>query len=34
MHLGWKPGAPIEDRFADVVRWYIDTPIYDLDYGR
>jgi len=32
--LGWAPGSMLGARIAETVRWYLDHPIYDLDYGR
>jgi dTDP-glucose 4,6-dehydratase len=31
--LGWEPGPPIEDRMADVVKWYMDNPGYETSFG-
>lgn len=32
--LDWQPGHQIGTRLADTIRWYIDNPNYELDYGR
>lgn len=31
--LHWRPGHQIEPRLADTIRWYLDNPTYELDYG-
>jgi dTDP-glucose 4,6-dehydratase len=31
--LNWGPGPQIGARLADTVRWYLDNPNYELDYG-
>ncbi len=33
-HLNWVSDVPIEARIADVVKWYVDHPNYDTEYGR
>ena len=32
--LGWWPGANINQRLGDTVRWYAENPDYENDYGR